>query len=37
LKEAAELANAAGGHVVLKFGTSEISPAELLEAAAGTF
>lgn len=32
LKEAAELANAAGGRVVLEFGTSEISPQELLDA-----
>jgi D-beta-D-heptose 7-phosphate kinase/D-beta-D-heptose 1-phosphate adenosyltransferase len=32
LKEAAELANAAGSRVVLKFGTSEISPGELLAA-----
>jgi D-beta-D-heptose 7-phosphate kinase/D-beta-D-heptose 1-phosphate adenosyltransferase len=34
MKEAAELANLAGGLVVLKFGTAEISPQELLEAAA---
>ena len=30
-KEAAELANLAGGRVVLKFGTAGISPTELLE------
>jgi len=32
MKEAAELANLAGGRVVLKFGTAQISPEELLEA-----
>jgi D-beta-D-heptose 7-phosphate kinase/D-beta-D-heptose 1-phosphate adenosyltransferase len=32
LKEAAEMANAAGGRVVLKFGTSEISREELIAA-----
>lgn len=32
LKQAAELANFAGGRVVLKFGTAEITPQELLEA-----
>ncbi len=31
VKEAAELANLAGGRVVLKFGTAEITPQELLE------
>ncbi|MBI4165007.1 MAG: bifunctional hydroxymethylpyrimidine kinase/phosphomethylpyrimidine kinase [Acidobacteria bacterium] len=35
LKDAAELANAAGGRVVLKFGTSVISFQELLQAVAG--
>jgi bifunctional ADP-heptose synthase (sugar kinase/adenylyltransferase) len=35
LREAAELANRAGGRVVLKFGTAEVSPQELLNAAAG--
>ncbi len=34
MKEAAELANLAGGLVVLKFGTAEISPQELLDAVA---
>lgn len=34
MKEAAELANLAGSRVVLKFGTAEISPQELLEAVA---
>lgn len=37
MKEAAQLANLAGGRVVLKFGTAEISPQELLEAVAGNF
>lgn len=32
MREAAELANLAAGRVVLKFGTSEITPQELLEA-----
>jgi D-beta-D-heptose 7-phosphate kinase/D-beta-D-heptose 1-phosphate adenosyltransferase len=32
MKEAAEIANLAGSRVVLKFGTAEISPQELLEA-----
>lgn len=32
MKEAAELANLAAGRVVLKFGTAEISPRELLDA-----
>jgi D-beta-D-heptose 7-phosphate kinase/D-beta-D-heptose 1-phosphate adenosyltransferase len=35
MKEAAELANLAGGLVVLKFGTAEITPPELLDAIAG--
>jgi D-beta-D-heptose 7-phosphate kinase/D-beta-D-heptose 1-phosphate adenosyltransferase len=35
LKEAVELANAAGGRVVLKFGTAEISPDELLDTLTG--
>ena len=35
LTEAAELANLAGGRVVLKFGTAEITRQELLEALAG--
>lgn len=35
LEEAAELANLAGGCVVLKFGTAEITSQELLEALAG--
>ena len=35
LKEAVQLANAAGGRVVLKFGTAEISPEELLDTLAG--
>ncbi len=34
MKEAAELANVAGGLVVLKFGTAEITPQELLDAVA---
>lgn len=34
MKEATELANLAGGCVVLKFGTAEITPQELLEAVA---
>jgi rfaE bifunctional protein kinase chain/domain len=34
MEEAARLANCAGGSVVLKFGTAEISGAELLAAAA---
>jgi D-beta-D-heptose 7-phosphate kinase/D-beta-D-heptose 1-phosphate adenosyltransferase len=37
MKEAAELANLAGGLVVLKFGTAELSPGELLEAVANKF
>jgi bifunctional ADP-heptose synthase (sugar kinase/adenylyltransferase) len=32
MKEAAEIANLAGSRVVLKFGTAEISPQELLDA-----
>ncbi len=36
IKEAAELANLAGSRVVLKFGTAEISPEELLEAIASS-
>jgi rfaE bifunctional protein kinase chain/domain len=35
LPEAVELANRAGGRVVLKFGTAEITSAELLETLAG--
>jgi rfaE bifunctional protein kinase chain/domain len=35
--EAAELANLAAGRVVLKFGTAEISPRELLEAVTANF
>jgi D-glycero-beta-D-manno-heptose-7-phosphate kinase len=35
MREAARLANLAAGRVVLKFGTSEITPHELLEALAG--
>ncbi|HUU15003.1 MAG TPA: PfkB family carbohydrate kinase [Terriglobia bacterium] len=35
MKEAAELANLAASRVVLKFGTAEISPRELLDAVAG--
>jgi D-glycero-beta-D-manno-heptose-7-phosphate kinase len=35
LRQAAELANCAGGRVVLKFGTAEITPQELLEALNG--
>lgn len=35
LREAVEFANAAGGRVVLKFGTAEISPDELLDTLAG--
>jgi D-glycero-beta-D-manno-heptose-7-phosphate kinase len=35
LEEAAELANFAGGRVVLKFGTAEITPRELLDALDG--
>ena len=35
MKEAAELANLAAGRVVLKFGTAEITPRELLEALSG--
>lgn len=35
LLQAAEMANAAGGQVVLKFGTSEITPQELLRAITG--
>jgi len=37
MKEAAQLANLAGSRVVLKFGTAEIAPQELLEAVAGNF
>ena len=37
MREAAQLANLAGGRVVLKFGTAEISPQELLEAVASNF
>jgi D-glycero-beta-D-manno-heptose-7-phosphate kinase len=37
MKEAAELANLAGSRVVLKFGTAEITPRELLAAVAGDF
>jgi rfaE bifunctional protein kinase chain/domain len=37
MKEAAELANLAGSRVVLKFGTAEITPRELLAAVAGNF
>jgi D-beta-D-heptose 7-phosphate kinase/D-beta-D-heptose 1-phosphate adenosyltransferase len=37
MREAAQLANLAGGRVVLKFGTAELSPQELLEAVAGNF
>ena len=37
MKEAAQLANLAGSRVVLKFGTAEITPQELLEAVAGNF
>ena len=37
MKEAAELANLAGGRVVLKFGTAEITPQELLDAVASNF
>ncbi len=36
MREAAELANLAAGRVVLKFGTAEISAAELREAASGS-
>jgi D-beta-D-heptose 7-phosphate kinase/D-beta-D-heptose 1-phosphate adenosyltransferase len=36
MREAAELANLAAGRVVLKFGTSEITPQELLQAVAGS-
>jgi rfaE bifunctional protein kinase chain/domain len=35
LQEAGELANIAGGRVVLKFGTAEITPRELLDALKG--
>jgi rfaE bifunctional protein kinase chain/domain len=35
MEEAANLANLAGGRVVLKFGTAEITPRELLDAIAG--
>jgi bifunctional ADP-heptose synthase (sugar kinase/adenylyltransferase) len=35
LREAAELANLAGGCVVLKFGTAEVLPQELRDALAG--
>lgn len=35
LREAAELANLAAGCVVLKFGTADVTPRELLEALAG--
>ncbi len=37
MKEAAELANLAGSLVVLKFGTAQVIPQELLEAVAGNF
>lgn len=37
MKEAAQLANLAGSRVVLKFGTAEILPRELLEALASNF
>jgi rfaE bifunctional protein kinase chain/domain len=37
MKEAAQLANLAGGRVVATFGTAEISPQELLEALASNF
>jgi D-beta-D-heptose 7-phosphate kinase/D-beta-D-heptose 1-phosphate adenosyltransferase len=37
MREAAQLANLAGGRAVLKFGTAEISPEELLEAVASNF
>lgn len=37
VREAAELANLAAGRVVLKFGTAEISPQELLDAVASNF
>ncbi len=36
MREAAELANLAAGHVVLKFGTAEMTRQELLEALAGS-
>jgi len=36
MREAARLANLAAGRVVLKFGTSEVTPRELLEALAET-
>lgn len=36
MREAAQLANLAGGNVVLKFGTAGLSPAELLAAATGS-
>jgi D-beta-D-heptose 7-phosphate kinase/D-beta-D-heptose 1-phosphate adenosyltransferase len=36
MKEAAQLANLAGGRVVLKFGTAEITTQELLNAVAGS-
>ncbi len=37
MKEAAELANLAGGRVVLKFGTAQLSPQELLDAVNSQF
>jgi bifunctional ADP-heptose synthase (sugar kinase/adenylyltransferase) len=37
MQEAAQLANLAGSHVVLKFGTAEISAQELLEAVGRNF
>ena len=37
LKEAAELANIAGGLVVLKFGTADVTSQELLDAIARNF
>lgn len=37
MQEAAQLANLAAGRVVLKFGTAEISPRELLEAVTANF
>ena len=37
MEEAANLANLAGGRVVLKFGTAEITPGELLDAIASGF
>lgn len=37
MREAAQLANLAGGRVVLKFGTAQLSPQELCQAVAGNF